>query len=279
MRLIRCGGAIMRIPEAPLIPTPETDDARRAVGTRPALRTRRSGFYTGFGVLLLACVIAGFWPSYYGALLRTGVTPPHPGWIIHAHAAAFLGWMLIFVAQTTQVWRGRPDLHRKLGVTMAGYGVLVAVFGVFASIALELNRYSFTGDLDVSAQRLLLNFLSIVLFAGFLAGAVRYRRQPESHMRLMAVATYSLAAAGIGRVPSRVFDLPPGHPLLSQFLLIAPLLLCAAYDLKIRGKVHAVTLLGVVLNLLVFNLGFFARSDLWTSIGRGLLQPFVCTSA
>jgi hypothetical protein len=91
----------------------------------------------------------------------------------------------------------------------------------------------------------------------------------------MVVATYSLATAGIGRVPTRVFGLPPGHPWLIQFLLIAPLLLCAAYDLKTRGKVHVAILLGVTLNLLVFNLGPFAQTEFWRSIGRGVLQPFI----
>ena len=103
-----------------------------------ATSTRRSTFYTGFSFLLLALVVVGFWPNYYGALVGTGAAPPHPGWIIHVHAAVFLGWMLLFVAQTVQVWRGRPDLHRRLGVSMAGYGVLVVVFGVYASVVLEL---------------------------------------------------------------------------------------------------------------------------------------------
>lgn len=236
---------------------------------------RRSTFFTGLALLLLALVVVGFWPSYYGAVLRADVAPPHPGWIIHAHAAVFLGWMLLFIAQTLQVWRGRPDLHRRLGIGMAGYGVLTAVFGVYASVALELNRYSFTHNFDLSAGRLLLNWLTIALFAGFLAAAIHYRRKPEVHKRLMVVATYSLATAGIGRVPTRVFDLPPGHPLLNQFLLIAPLLLCAAYDLKTRGKVHVVILAGLVLNLLVFNVGPFARTEFWLSIGRGVLQRFV----
>jgi hypothetical protein len=237
-------------------------------------RTRRSGFYVGIAFLLITCVLAGFWPTYYGALLGSGIAPPHPGWIIHAHAAAFLGWMLLFAVQTTQVWRGRTDLHRELGVAMAACGVLVAVFGIFASVALELNRYSFTGDLDLSARRLFLSFGTIGLFSGFLVAAIRSRRQPELHKRLMVVASCSLAAPGIARVLTRVLDLPP-HPLLIQILLVSPLLLCVAHDLRTQGRVHRVLLLGIALNLLLFNHGPFARTDFWLTIGRNLLRPFL----
>jgi hypothetical protein len=42
-----------------------------------ATLTRRATFHVGFALLLLALVLVGFWPSYYGAVVRAGVAPPH----------------------------------------------------------------------------------------------------------------------------------------------------------------------------------------------------------
>jgi len=234
----------------------------------------RSGFYMCMAYLLVACVVAGFWPTYFGAVLGTGMTPPHPGWIIHAHATIFLGWMLVFAFQTTQVWRRRVDLHRRFGIYMAVYGLMVAAFGLYASFQLEVHRFSFTGDLDLSARRLLLSLGTIGLFSGFLGAAIHCRRKPELHKRLMVVATCSLASPGVARLYSRVLELP-NDPILVQLFLLSPLLLFAAYDVKVRGRPHSVIILGILLNALLFNHGPFARSEFWLSIGRTVLGPLV----
>jgi hypothetical protein len=205
--------------------------------TETAIETRahprRSGFYMALAFLLVTCVVAGFWPTYYGAVLGTGIA-------------------------------------------LAAYGVLVAVFGLYASVQLELHRYSFTHDLDLSARRLFLSLSTIGLFAGLLAAAIRCRRQPELHKRLMVVASCSLASPGVTRLGSRVLDLPlSDQPVLMQLFLLIPLLLCAAHDMATRGKIHPVILLGALLNLLLFNHGPFARTEFWLSIGRAVLRPFI----
>jgi hypothetical protein len=95
------------------------NEASSVIRARPIIRIRRPGFYVGMSVLLIIYVIAGFWPKYFGVIVDPTIPPPHPAWIIHAHAAVFLGWMLIFVIQAVLPWLGRTDLHLKLGVSMA----------------------------------------------------------------------------------------------------------------------------------------------------------------
>jgi hypothetical protein len=43
----------------------------------------RSRFGLGFGVLMTMIAVAGFWPQYYGALLRGGLQPRFQNWAIH----------------------------------------------------------------------------------------------------------------------------------------------------------------------------------------------------
>ncbi len=156
------------------------NEARAVMDRSPAEAAPpgRSGFYACLAYLMVVGVIAGFWPTYYGAVLGTGIAPPRPGWL------------------------------------MAGYGVFAAVFGVYASVQLELHRHAFTGNLDLTARRLFLDLGTIGLFAGFLFAAIRSRRQPELHKRFMVVATCTLAAPGLARLSMRVLELPT-HPALN----------------------------------------------------------------
>ena len=252
------------------------DSAELATAAKPEARPRRrrSGFYVGIALLLLAYVIAGFWPKYFGGIIDPSITPPHPGWIIHAHAAVFLGWMMLLVVQTSLVERGRTDLHLKLGLVGAVYGALIIIFGFWASIMLEVHRYSFTHDLGLSAARLLISFETVILFAVFFVAAIWYRRKPEIHKRLMVVATFSLAAPGISRVLFLVLHLP-NNKLLIQSVFLVPLYICLAWDWKTHGRIHPAYILGIAGNLALFNSGFIAGSEIWQNFARGVLQSFL----
>ena len=60
--------------------------AHAAVQTRPRARTKTT-FYLALSVFMVGLVLAGFWPSYYGALLSGAADRPL---IIHIHGAVFM---------------------------------------------------------------------------------------------------------------------------------------------------------------------------------------------
>ncbi len=66
------------------------------------LTPRRSYLALAIGVAFI--VVLGFWQSYFGHLL--GGTANRP-WIIHVHAAIFVGWLGLLIAQVTAIVRGR----------------------------------------------------------------------------------------------------------------------------------------------------------------------------
>ena len=100
----------------------------------PAFGVKRT-FYIGLSLFCALIVFTGFWPSYFG-LTFTG-TFEHPA-VIHFHAAVYVGWLMLFIAQTWFAATGRLALHMTLGRFAIGYGVLVIVvgltvtFGIFA---------------------------------------------------------------------------------------------------------------------------------------------------
>jgi hypothetical protein len=90
-------------------------------------RRVRSGFYVGLSGLMVAMMVVGFWPSYFGPMLRGDVARPA---IIQAHGAIFVGWMALLMAQVAFAARGRIDLHKRIGRYGIGYGWAVLVIGV-----------------------------------------------------------------------------------------------------------------------------------------------------
>jgi hypothetical protein len=223
---------------------------------------------------MLAFVIWGFFP-YFGPLMAQATVPSRSQhWAIHLHAAVDLGWMLLYTALAVLAWRRRTDLHRRFGKYAAAYGVLVAVVGFPTGLALALRRNEIGNGLDDAARFLLIVVTDMLAFTGFLAAGVYYRKRPEPHKRLLALATWTMAVVGADRLHDRVLQhLVPGWAV--TVIMLTPVLLLLGRDLLTRRRVHPVSLLGlVVFSLRLRRLGF-AESEMWLPIGRALLQPFL----
>ena len=64
---------------------------------RPITRARtKTTFYVALSIFMVGIVFAGFWPSYYGPLMRGDADRPV---VVHIHGAVFIGWMALVVAQ------------------------------------------------------------------------------------------------------------------------------------------------------------------------------------
>jgi hypothetical protein len=235
---------------------------------RRSVARARSGFYTGIAVLMTVIVITGFWPSYYGPLLRGAASRP---WVLHLHGAIFLGWMVLLVAQVALVARGRTAAHRKLGTFGIAYGFLVLVMGLvvsFASPLLHLKAGEW--DLDQAAGFLIIPLGDMAMFGGFFGTAMLYRRKPEIHKRLILLATVALLFAAIGRLSFLL-----GQGPIALVVWLSPLLVGIGYDGFVSRRLHPTYLIGLVILLIGFTRIFFEHSDSWLKIGRVLLRPLM----
>ncbi len=199
--------------------------------------------YVAIACLAALIVAVGFWPSYFGPLLAGGVDKPP---IIHLHAAVYVGWLSIFIAQTAFAAARRMDLHVALGNVGIGYGVLVIIVGLAVAFGMFAIRVR-AGDVEAAQARLAAPFLDMVFFTPLFAAAVHYRRRPEIHKRLMIVATTVLLIAAVGRIRL-------ANPLLLLLIWSSPILLAMGYDAIRLRRVHPLYVMGLAV-LVVRRLG------------------------
>lgn len=250
------GGPSPSVLAAPLPRTPARARGRAA-----------RGFYLGLALLMVAMVVAGFWPSYYGRLATGAVPQAHP--VVHVHGAVFSGWMLLLVAQVVLAARGRVDLHRALGRIGIGYGALVWVMGSLVTLVAPAHKVvNEVWTRDQAASFLILPIGDMLLFGGLFAAAVWHRRRPQTHKRLIVLATLALLFAAAGRMSGNSVPLFFG-------LWMIPLVVALAHDVWSLGRVHRTYVAGTVLFLIAFSRVLAMESAWWMAIGRRIVDALV----
>ena len=241
-------------------------DARGLLRDQVISAQRRSHqFYIGLTLFLIATVVIGFWPTYFGTLLSGGVTRPL---VMHVHGAIFTGWMALLVLQVGLAATGRVRTHRRVGRFGIGYGAAVFTMGVIATFAapvIHVHRGEWT--VDQAAGFLILPIGDMILFGGLFGAAVKFRNQPELHKRLIVAATVALAFAAVGRMNVA--------PLTFFLIWIAPMAALAVFDFLSTGRVHRVTAICIAVMVIGFPRILLVENPSWIAIGRALLRPFI----
>jgi hypothetical protein len=235
-------------------------------GVPPRARSARSPFYVGVSLLVVITVLAGFAPSFY---LMAVDGRPRP-WIMHLHAAIYLGWLALLVSQAVLAARGRIALHRRVGTLGIYYAALVWVIGVlvsFAAPAAHVRAAEWT--LEEAVTFLPIPLGDMVLFGGFFGAAVAYRRRPEVHKRLVLLACVAVMFAAASRL-GYVLN-APGR--IAVWYL--PIAAGMAYDVYSRRAVHPVYWIGAAIMGIALTRIPFGETDVWHRIGRPLLAPFI----
>ena len=192
-------------------------------------------FYRTMTIVSVLVVLIGFGPTYY---FKPIMTSPALPMLTHLHGAVFTAWLLLFGLQTTLVARHRTDIHRRLGL----FGGVLAVAMIALGLMMTLVRAR-RGDIGgfADAQTLAaFAFGDMAIFAMLIGAALYRRRQPETHKRLMLLATVSLLIAALGRWPV----VGGGLSLLPYVILV---LIGPIYDRVTTGHIHRAYLWGAPL--------------------------------
>jgi len=235
-------------------------------GAPPRTRPLRRRFYIGISLLITAIVLAGFSPRLFDSLVR-GVARP---WILHVHAAVYLGWLALLIGQSVLAARGKIALHRRVGTFGVAYAVLVLILGVIVSFAVPVMHVR-AGEwpLDRAASFLPIPLGDMVLFGGFFGAAVVYRHRPEIHKRLVVLASVAVMFAAVSRLWFVESSLE------RMLVWYSPLLLAMGYDLATRRRIHPVYLIGAIVMAVALTRILLGQSDLWLGVARAMLGPLV----
>ena len=229
-----------------------------------ARRWRRDRmFYGGMALAAVLVVFAGFARQYY---LRsfTGASAL-PG-VVELHAALFSLWMLLFVVQVSLVTTRRTDLHRGLGLLGIGFAAALLVAGYLTAVTGVRTGWAgprVPRDAAAALPFLAIPFGDLVLFAGFFGTAVYWRRQPETHKRLMLLAMIGgIMPPALGRLPAAV----------GVIAALALLLAGPVHDRWSRGSIHRVYAWGIPIILASVPVRLaIGSTDAWRRFAQSFL--------
>jgi hypothetical protein len=207
-------------------------------------------------ILVIAAALVGFWPTYFGPLLKGSVHAPT---LIHVHAVVYVTWLVLFAIQVVLAATNRVRLHMQMGRWVMAYGVVLVIAGLMA-IAEGFGSRLATGDV-VRAQRWLFGVLrDLVFFVPFLFAGWVYRQKPEIHKRLMILATTILVLPAVSRMAFLGAPVP-----LWKFMLVWPLpvYLLMIHDFYTKRLVHPVYLIGICTMLTMRLILPLGRSHAW----------------
>jgi hypothetical protein len=232
----------------------------------PRATNRCRTFFVWTAIALAVAVLWGFAPTLF---LRAFITTRDLSGLLLLHGFVFTGWIALFIVQTTLIARHRSDIHRALGVVGVGVGVAVVAIGIAVGMAgwgpARRAAWEATdGPVASFAFLAMSNPGNPMLFGMFVAGAVWWRRQRETHKRLMLLACLAIMDAAMARLLDDVgwpIALTPRgfvgdnnvyqvlSPLISpagfENLNVLPFFIALVlYDRVKIGRVHAATVYG-----------------------------------
>jgi hypothetical protein len=187
-------------------------------------------FFSGMAIAATIVVFAGFAPTYY--LKAAFGAPPLPP-LLHAHGLIFTSWIALFVVQTRLIAARRTPLHRRLGVLGALLAVAMLIVGTLAAIASARRGFTPPGG-PPPLTFLIIPLGDLLVFGVLVSAAIYFRRQSQTHKRLMLLATLALLTPAIARLPGIAAAGPPAFWGLTDLFIVA----CLVYDRVTSGRIH-----------------------------------------
>ena len=237
------------------------------VAGRAAARARENRFYLTAGLLFAVLVFVGFSKNYYLRPLF-GLGPLYSD-LVRVHGVVMTVWVLLFATQTWLVSAKRVRLHMKLGWAGVGVAVLVIVTGYMVSIgALEHQTAADRGGIPPLAF-LIVPLADLVLFVLFFGLAIRWRKRPAEHKRLMLLTAANFLPPAAARMP--IDALQALGPFWLFGLPTALLIAALVYDTWRNGRINKVFLAGSIILVASFPLRLMiAGTETWMAFAAWL---------
>ncbi len=232
--------------------------------TRAARFERR--FYLVATLGFAALVGWTFARTYY---LKLVYRTPALSSLLHVHAIAMTGWVVLLALQSTLVSMRRVRLHRRIGVFGAGWAAFVVLLGSWTTLhagAREVQAQSpaMAGTLFVMG----LDLLQMLLFGIYVTLAIVWRRRPDIHKRLMILTVACMLPDALARLP--VSFMTNGLILVG---LDGFVLLVVGIDTVRHRRLHAAFAWGAGAFIVVFHVALVTMaSPAWMGFAMWLVR-------
>ena len=204
--------------------------AEMAVSRATPSARRHPVFFPAMSSLLIVLVFLGFAPTYY---LRPVAAGPIPGYL-HVHGAAMTMWFLLLLVQTALIATGRRALHRRLGIAGACVAVVIVALNPLVVAWSVPHLLAGNGSTELTALIVVGDLLVVGMFLVMVGLAIRWRRHPETHSRMLLLASLAVSGPALGRFSISL----TGTPLPGLIALMALPLLVVVHDRVMMKRVH-----------------------------------------
>ena len=206
--------------------------AQSVIGISPAMSSarRHPAFFPAMSSLLIVLVFLGFAPTYY---LRPSAAGPIPGYL-HVHGAAMTAWFLLLLVQTALIATRRRAVHRRLGIAGAFIAAVIVVLNPLVVAWSVPHLLAENMSTQLTALIVVADLLFIGIFLVLVGLAIRWRRYPETHSRMLLLASLAVSGPALGRFSLAL----AGTPLLGIIGLMVLPLVVVVHDFVIMKRVH-----------------------------------------
>ncbi len=201
-----------------------------SVNSGPA-RTR---FYIVVALIVLSAAVAGFAKTFFWPLSHGRFHAPP---VVFIHGILAFSWVFLFVVQPSLIRHGCYGLHRRLGAVGAAIALALAATGL--AVGIYATRKDLAAGLGEPAVSNLVGVCtSMATFLGLVTAAVALRARPETHKRLMLLASVLVVWPAWFRFRHYFPDVPRPEIVFALLPLVALILLAMLRDRMVVGRVH-----------------------------------------
>lgn len=220
-------------------------------------------------LVVIAVIIAGFWPSYFGAW---NAAP----WQFHAHGIAASVWVLMVAAQSWTAHHGQLPLHRAVGkASLLLFPFLIAGLAAIIDVTAKgfvagdgPGRAMFGGSFLIGMAVAMAAYVTVYF------RALKFRRKVWVHAGYMLTTPLILFESPFGRLLNGfmpgltirgIEDLPRIMPAILWSMALE-LAVVAAIWLKYRGRANPFLVAGGFIVAQMLTMGLMSRSALLRSL-------------
>lgn len=166
-----------------------------SANTVAAAQGFRPRFFFWLALAMCIFVFGGFGMHSALPALHSEFPPAPP--IVHIHGVVFVCWMLLLLVQTALVDAGNVKLHRSVGIWGIAHATAILILGL--AIQLIASRAGMDKGGDPGTDGLYLGVLAVTGFGIMFTLAIRNRKRPQVHKRMIMFAMLPVLPPGVNR--------------------------------------------------------------------------------